>query len=187
MYAGRIVEIGPTRRAAGAPAASLRAGIVAVGSIGNRTRRGQAAAIPGEPPVVGALPRGCPFHPRCPAVMAICRENEPALERNGDAAVACWAAGPDPTQVAAIPQKPPAVALRRDDAPAASTAPLLVPGSGDSPLSGAERLAPGAANPRARRRRCVAVGPSRRGAGSGGRVRLRQIDACALHPAPDRC
>ena len=62
-------------------------------------------AIPGEPPVVGALPRGCPFHPRCPAAMAICRESEPALERNGDAVVACWAAGQGPAQVAATTAK----------------------------------------------------------------------------------
>ena len=83
-------------------------------------------AIPGEPPEVGALASGCPFHPRCPRVMAICRESDPALERNGNAAVACWAAGQDGAVVAATSQKLPDRTVRRDDALVASTEPLLV-------------------------------------------------------------
>ncbi len=126
MYAGRIVEIGPTRALLGHPLhpyaqALLQSVPSATGPGGTRL-----LAIPGEPPVVGALPHGCPFHPRCPRVMAICRESDPALERNGDAAVACWAAGHDTAQIAITPQNLPARTSRRDDALAASTEPLLI-------------------------------------------------------------
>jgi peptide/nickel transport system ATP-binding protein len=47
-------------------------------------------AIPGQPPLPGLLPPGCPFHPRCPYAIDVCPEVEPRPERfrNGDAVVA---------------------------------------------------------------------------------------------------
>jgi peptide/nickel transport system ATP-binding protein len=127
MYAGRIVELGPTRALLAQPRHPYAQALLQ--SVPSATMRAsRLRAIPGEPPVVGALPSGCPFHPRCPRAMAICRESEPALERSGDSVVACWAAQQD---AAATP-----VAVRRpsegrcaatEDQPARPAAePLLV-------------------------------------------------------------
>jgi oligopeptide/dipeptide ABC transporter ATP-binding protein len=56
------------------------------------TRRGEALTpIPGEVPDVTAPPAGCAFHPRCPLVQDICREQRPALaRRTSGRRVACW-------------------------------------------------------------------------------------------------
>jgi peptide/nickel transport system ATP-binding protein len=46
--------------------------------------------IPGLPPSLIFVPPGCPFHPRCPHVMAVCREEVPALlSEDGKHASAC--------------------------------------------------------------------------------------------------
>jgi peptide/nickel transport system ATP-binding protein len=95
MYAGRIVEIGPTGAILSHPRHPYAQALLqSVPSA--RGAHARLLAIPGEPPVVGALPSGCPFHPRCPRAMDVCRESEPALERSGDSVVACWAARQDP-------------------------------------------------------------------------------------------
>jgi len=123
MYAGRIVEIGPTRALLAQPRHPYAQALLqSVPPATTRARR--LLAIPGEPPVVGALPSGCPFHPRCPRAMAICRESEPALERSGDSAVACWAAAATPLRVG---RKSEADSAATKESPAtASTEPLLV-------------------------------------------------------------
>jgi len=36
-----------------------------------------STAIEGQPPDLAAPPSGCAFHPRCPHVMAQCREQAP--------------------------------------------------------------------------------------------------------------
>ena len=41
--------------------------------------------IPGAPPSMAALPPGCPFAPRCPRVIDICREEPPAETDAGNA------------------------------------------------------------------------------------------------------
>jgi peptide/nickel transport system ATP-binding protein len=46
--------------------------------------------IPGLPPSLIFVPPGCPFHPRCPHVMAVCKEEVPALlSEDGKHASAC--------------------------------------------------------------------------------------------------
>jgi len=130
MYAGRIVEIGPTRAILVRPLHPYAQALLqSVPSATTRAARLQA--IPGEPPVVGALPSGCPFHPRCPRAMAICRESEPALERSGDSVVACWAAQQDAPLGWVASQHAPrasplATSAPKDIPPTASTEPLLV-------------------------------------------------------------
>jgi len=64
MYAGRIVETGPVRAIFRSPGHPYTRGLLASipgGAPGERLR-----AIGGSVPSLGALPRGCPFHPRCP-------------------------------------------------------------------------------------------------------------------------
>jgi peptide/nickel transport system ATP-binding protein len=48
-------------------------------------------SVPGSPPSLADLPGGCPFHPRCPHVMDICRQKMPDFSRVDDThKVACW-------------------------------------------------------------------------------------------------
>ena len=64
MYAGRIVEHGPSAEVIGRPAHPYTEGLL--NSIPSRTTPGQRLnQIPGMAPSVLALPPGCPFAPRC--------------------------------------------------------------------------------------------------------------------------
>ena len=92
MYAGRIVEIGPTPvLLAHAKHPYTRALIASMPS--TATPRGvRLKAIPGEPPAFGAFPAGCPFHPRCPHARDDCGSIEPTLVVVGETQVACWVA-----------------------------------------------------------------------------------------------
>jgi peptide/nickel transport system ATP-binding protein len=89
MYAGRIVEIGPVRDVVRAPLHPYTRGLM--GSIpkldGGLDRLVQ---IPGSMPRLGAIPSGCPFHPRCPHAFAPCPVHRPDLRPHGSAEVACW-------------------------------------------------------------------------------------------------
>jgi oligopeptide/dipeptide ABC transporter ATP-binding protein len=64
MYAGRIVEMAPVRAIFRSPAHPYTRGLIASmpgGHPGQRLR-----AIDGSVPLLGALPPGCAFNPRCP-------------------------------------------------------------------------------------------------------------------------
>ena len=64
MYAGRIVETGPTDDVLNRPAHPYTARLIdCVPELGGGRR--QLAAIPGLPPAVDRLPPGCSFAPRC--------------------------------------------------------------------------------------------------------------------------
>ncbi len=55
--------------------------------------RSRLVPIPGQPPSLITLPRGCKFHPRCPYAMDRCRTEEPplmAIEGNPAHTSACW-------------------------------------------------------------------------------------------------
>ena len=55
-----------------------RALLAAVPSIEPKTRR-EVVHLAGDPPSAVAPPPGCYFHPRCPAVLPICREHYPCI------------------------------------------------------------------------------------------------------------
>jgi oligopeptide/dipeptide ABC transporter ATP-binding protein len=57
------------------------------------TSCGVLESIEGAPPVLGSPVLGCPFHPRCPEKMDICRQRPPEEIRIDDHRVACWMAG----------------------------------------------------------------------------------------------
>jgi oligopeptide/dipeptide ABC transporter ATP-binding protein len=89
MYAGRIVEVGPTGAIFDAPqhpytAALLRA---VPSTTGARSALGQ---IPGSPPDPARLPPGCSFAPRCPQAVPSCSLTDPSLTaRESGGAAAC--------------------------------------------------------------------------------------------------
>ena len=88
MYAGRIVEEGPTRAILDAPRHPYTARLMAcVPELGGGRRR--LEAIPGLPPPVNDLPPGCAFAPRCDRARPECRAGEIALEAEGDRALRC--------------------------------------------------------------------------------------------------
>ncbi len=77
MYAGRIVESGPVAQVLSTPAHPYTAGLLASTVHGQALDRG-IDAIPGSPPDLRCLPRGCSFAPRCARRMAECRHTVPA-------------------------------------------------------------------------------------------------------------
>jgi oligopeptide/dipeptide ABC transporter ATP-binding protein len=80
MYAGRMVEVGPSREVLGAPRHPYT-GILsrAFPRTGDPTSRLAPAGLPGEPPDLRGDLTGCPFAPRCPEVIPDCLAHEVEL------------------------------------------------------------------------------------------------------------
>ena len=89
MYAGRIVEEGPTDAILNSPAHPYTARLMAcVPELGHGRR--ELAAIPGLPPVLDMLPQGCAFADRCHKVQDACRTGRISLSAiNDERAVRC--------------------------------------------------------------------------------------------------
>ncbi len=92
MYAGRLVEVGPTAEIVRAAQHPYTHGLIA--SIPNFETRGKSLfQIPGATPSLLNLPQGCPFRSRCYRASAECAE-EPVFEEVAPAhGVACWHRG----------------------------------------------------------------------------------------------
>ena len=88
MYAGRIIEQGPTDAVLEAPAHPYTHRLIAcVPELGGGRRR--LSAIPGLPPQVDDLPAGCAFAPRCDKAHESCQRGEVLLEGNKGRLVRC--------------------------------------------------------------------------------------------------
>ncbi len=85
MYAGRLVEEGPTDAIFAAPRMPYTAGLLAsVPRLVTDDSPLRLTAIPGEPPSPLAHPAGCAFHPRCPhARPGLCDAAPPGLRALG--------------------------------------------------------------------------------------------------------
>jgi oligopeptide/dipeptide ABC transporter ATP-binding protein len=83
MYLGRVVEQANKRRLYAAPlhpyTQALIASVPALTPVGREARRAGRARVTGDIPSAMNVPSGCRFHTRCPHVMPVCREVDPAL------------------------------------------------------------------------------------------------------------
>lgn len=88
MYAGRIVEQGPTAALLRDPRHPYTAGLIA--SLPAMAAPGAPLAqIPGTTPSLLSLPPGCPFVPRCDRATAECNA-EPGITISGDRGWRCF-------------------------------------------------------------------------------------------------
>ena len=71
MYAGQLVEEGPTREVLFRPRHPYTRALIE--SLPEAATEGPLPSIPGAPPEPGQVPEGCAFAPRCPLVTAECR------------------------------------------------------------------------------------------------------------------
>lgn len=89
MYAGTVVELGPTDQVAYKPQHPYTIGLLGAlpQSAGTSKRLNQ---IPGVMPGLAKIPQGCPFSDRCSRVENICKTTRPLLEtKESGIEVAC--------------------------------------------------------------------------------------------------
>jgi peptide/nickel transport system ATP-binding protein len=88
MYAGRIIEQGPTKEIINDAQHPYTQGLInalpQMGEPGHRLYQ-----IPGSMPSLNRIPTGCPFNPRCPFVEDQCYREMPDYVRSGNVDVAC--------------------------------------------------------------------------------------------------
>jgi oligopeptide/dipeptide ABC transporter ATP-binding protein len=82
MYAGQVVELAPTSELFARPRHPYTIGLI--GSIPSLDRSRPLAPIPGSPPDLVGLGRGCPFAPRCAWASEECRLADIPLLPVGD-------------------------------------------------------------------------------------------------------
>lgn len=87
MYAGRIVETGPTQMVITNPKHPYTQGLIA--ALPQSSKHGERLnQIPGMMPTLTDLPKGCAFHLRCPHVMDKCADSIPDLKKCSDDIIA---------------------------------------------------------------------------------------------------
>ena len=90
MYAGRCVEYGEARDIYYSAHMPYTWGLLSSIARMDQDRKERLKPISGQPPSLINVPEGCPFNPRCPYVMDICRRERPELlPSNGHHASAC--------------------------------------------------------------------------------------------------
>ncbi|HEY2505873.1 MAG TPA: ABC transporter ATP-binding protein [Streptosporangiaceae bacterium] len=90
MYAGRVVESGPSLEVTDHPAHPYTQLLLDAAPDPERTDL-QVIEARGSAPSLIAPPSGCRFHPRCPHAMPICSEQLPQQESVGEGHMAaCW-------------------------------------------------------------------------------------------------
>ena len=85
MYAGKIVEEGPSGPVFDKPAHPYTEALAAaVPAIGDLRFRKAPSGLGGDPPQPDAIPSGCSFHPRCPVAFDECPSVIPDLYEAGE-------------------------------------------------------------------------------------------------------
>lgn len=91
LYAGETMEAGPRARVLGDPVHPYTWALVNAYPVMSTTK--DLRPIRGLPPDARAVPRGCPFHPRCPQAEEICREKRVSPAGSHGRLVACHFGG----------------------------------------------------------------------------------------------
>jgi peptide/nickel transport system ATP-binding protein len=144
MYAGRIVERAAANSLFRAPRHPYTLGLLSSFPPLHGARR-QMTGIPGSPPDLRALPRGCVFHPRCGYAMDRCRTEAPplvALPGQGGRRTACWLQEPG-----VVPPPELGLADPRLGGPPAAARPAAAAQNPPPAADGAASAADGAAPP----------------------------------------
>jgi peptide/nickel transport system ATP-binding protein len=90
MYAGKLVETGPSVEVIGSPLHPYtRALSGAFPTLGDPRSRRAPGGLAGDPPDLRQTFEGCPFAPRCPLVQERCRHGVIPLVAQDDRAAAC--------------------------------------------------------------------------------------------------
>ncbi|MEO9274762.1 ABC transporter ATP-binding protein [Marinomonas sp. 5E14-1] len=89
MYAGRIVEEGPTLEIINDPQHPYTQGLL--NALPQMTLPGQRLnQIQGSMPSLTERPTGCAFHPRCPYATEKCQQEQPNFIHSGVSSVSCF-------------------------------------------------------------------------------------------------
>lgn len=94
LYAGTVVEDAPVDALFANPSHPYTRGLLASIPTLSDAPAARLSSIGGTPPEPGRRPPGCPFAPRCPLAMDICRRDVPKLEpisSEGSHRAACFA------------------------------------------------------------------------------------------------
>ncbi len=77
MYLGRVVELAPRQTLFASPAHPYTQALLSAVPVPDPSALRQRIVLTGDMPSPTAPPPGCPFHPRCPKAMDICRTTPP--------------------------------------------------------------------------------------------------------------
>jgi len=91
MYLGSPVEYSNRQELFSQPRHPYTRALLSATPVADPFRKKERIMLRGELPSPINPPTGCPFHPRCPEVMAICRTTAPELRDIGPCRVACHA------------------------------------------------------------------------------------------------
>ncbi|UFJ42611.1 ABC transporter ATP-binding protein [Brevibacillus humidisoli] len=88
MYLGKIVELADRDKLFATPKHPYTQALLSAVPIPDPTQRGERIILQGDLPHPANPPQGCSFHTRCPYVQAICREQAPTLQQQGEGQMA---------------------------------------------------------------------------------------------------
>lgn len=89
LYAGRVVEIGPTEQIINSPQHPYTRGLI--NALPESAHGDRLNQIPGMMPSLVNMPQGCPFAPRCDFAMDQCLVEPPTLrELESGTSIACF-------------------------------------------------------------------------------------------------
>jgi len=83
MYLGRVVEMARTQDLFAEPRHPYTRALIAAVPVLDPMKSQASGALAGEPPDPQHPPTGCPFHPRCPRAVDLCRSTLPERRNMG--------------------------------------------------------------------------------------------------------
>jgi len=91
MYLGQIVELSSVGKLFSDPKHPYTKGLIQSVPRLDQKQQDKLFSIKGQPPNLIGLPDCCPFYPRCPHVMEVCKNKYPSVEEVGSGrSVNCW-------------------------------------------------------------------------------------------------